>query len=161
MLAAIATCQTFQIPTAQVCMSNRVIMTVILLLFSAAQLGATMSILQCMPAYFWLQLQNWIYVLCVGAGVVCTGTPAACALPGAEGPHDEGGPNQGLHFPPRSPLLFQSGARQSCQVLSLSAASCPPPPSLLLAPCPLPPAPLLRPPPPPSPRLFLDCCLLP
>ena len=51
---------------------------------------------------------------------MCASASATCALPGAEGIDDEGGANQGLHFPPGSALIFQIGACQSCQVKALS-----------------------------------------
>ena len=50
---------------------------------------------------------------------MCASASVTCALPGAQGFDDEGGANQGLHFPPRSPLILQTGARQSCQASAL------------------------------------------
>ena len=49
---------------------------------------------------------------------MCASASVTCALPGAQGIDDEGGANQGLHFPPGSPLIFQTGACQSCQVIA-------------------------------------------
>ena len=46
---------------------------------------------------------------------MCPSQAAAGALPGAEGPDDEGGADQGLYLPPRGTHLLQTGARQGSQ----------------------------------------------
>lgn len=46
---------------------------------------------------------------------MCPSQTIAGALPGAEGADDEGGADQGLHLPPRSTHLLQTGARQGSQ----------------------------------------------
>jgi len=55
---------------------------------------------------------------------VCPSQIAASALPRAQGVDDEGGANQGLHFPPRSPHFLQAGTCQSSQVCHAFHAVC-------------------------------------
>jgi len=46
---------------------------------------------------------------------VCSSQTVAGALPGAEGPDDEGRTDQRLHLPPRGTHLLQAGTRQGSQ----------------------------------------------